>query len=111
MQILNLPLYPTLEPRYKVPSTIKPTIVSPEPTNTNPLASLESALNSILPTQTEEINIIKTRRILAESAATLSDEQIECIVAEFQFLANNWLDEYEREVFNGMTLKEVLHEG
>lgn len=111
METLNLTLYPTLEPRFQVTPTVKPNIVSQEPKNTSPLASLESALNSILPTQSEETNILKTRRILGETAETLSDEQMECIVAEFQFLANSWLDEFEREVFDGMTLKEVLHEG
>lgn len=111
METLNLPLYPTLEPRYKVTPTVKPSPISQEPKNINPLASLESALNSILPTQAEETSIIKTRRILGEVGKTLSDEQMESIVAEFQFLANSWLDEFERDVFNGMTLKEVLHEG
>ncbi len=111
MELQRLPLYPTLETRFQVTSTVKSIIVSPEPINTNPLASLESALNSILPTQIEETNILKTRKILGETAATLSDEQIESIVTEFQFLANSWLDEFERDVFDGMTLKEVLHEG
>ncbi len=111
MEPQRLPLYPTLETRFQTTPTVNSNIVSPEPINTNPLASLESALNSILPTQTEEASILKTRRILGETANTLSDEQIECVVAEFQFLANNWLDEFERDVFGGMTLKEVLHEG
>jgi len=110
MEILTLPLYPTIEPKYK---TIPASQVTPskKPDLSNPLASLESTLNSILPTQTEETNALKTRKQLGETAKALSDEQIECIAAEFQFLANTWLDEYERDVFDGKTLKEVLHEG
>lgn len=110
MEILTLPLYPTIEPKYKTTLLSQP-ITSKNPDLSTPLAALESTLNSILPTQTEETNALKTRRQLGETAKALSDEQIECIAAEFQFLANTWLDEYERDVFNGMTLKEVLHEG
>ncbi len=110
MEILTLPLYPTIEPRYKTAPVLEPTI-SKKPDLSNPLASLEIALNSLLPTQTEETNALKTKRQLGEVAKTLSDEQIECIATEFQFLANTWLDEYERDVFDGKTLKEVLHEG
>ncbi len=109
METLNLPLYPTLEPRLKV--TPKSNITSPQINYSNPLAALESSLNSILPTRPEETNVIRTRKMLGETAQELSDEQIECIVSEFQFLINSWLDEYEQDVFNGMTLKEILHEG
>lgn len=110
MEMLTLPLYPTIEPRHKKAPELAPTTPN-KPDLSNPLASLENTLNSILPTATEETNALKTRKQLGERAKTLSDEQIECITAEFQFLANTWLDEYEREVFDGMTLKEVLHEG
>ena len=36
----------------------------------------------------------------------MSDEQVPCIATEFQFLIDTWLDEFEKDVFNGMTLKE-----
>lgn len=110
MDPLRLPLYPTLEPRPKVTPLFedkKPEENKP----TNPLASLESALNAILPTSEDETNIIRTRRILSKTAESLSDEQIECMVTEFQFLINSWLDEFERDTFSGKTLKEVLQEG
>jgi len=110
METLTLPLYPTLEPKYKT-TPISQSITPKTPDLFNPLVSLENTLNSILPTQTEETNAIKTRKQLGETAKALSDEQIECIATEFQFLANTWLDEYERDVFDGKTLKEVLHEG
>lgn len=102
MQTIELPLYPTQEPNLK--------FTPQEIPDTNPLAPFENVLNSIFPGQTEENKIIKTRRILGETASSLSDEQIQCIVSEFQFLIDSWLDEYERNVFKGMTLKEVLNE-
>ncbi len=78
--------------------------------SSHPLAPLEKALQDILPQNTEENTVVKTRRILGEKAKSLSDEQIECAVTEFQFLITNWLDEFEKDIFNGMTLKEVLNE-
>ncbi len=111
MESLNLLLYPTLESRPKVTSTFKPDPLPQQPNYANPLTSLESTLNSILPPQVEETNVVRTRKLLGETAQALSDEQLECIVTEFQFLINSWLDEYEKGVFNNMTLKEVLHEG
>lgn len=110
MESLNLPLYPTVEPRFKTTSIPEQTTPTKEPDYTNPLATLENILNSILPQQTEETNVIRTKRLLGETAKSFTDEHIECIVAEFQFLINAWLDEFEQEVFNGMTLKEVLNE-
>lgn len=111
MEALNLSLYPTFKPQSKVAPVAEQIDPLQRPNCTNPLASLENTLNSILTQQTEETNVIRTRRILGETAQNLCDEQLECIVAEFQFLISSWLDEYEQEVFNGMTLKEVLNEG
>jgi len=111
MESLNLPLYPTLEstPKFNTRTEnimyVKPSIQSP-----NPQILTENILNSILPQQTEETKITRIRSILGETAKTLSDEQIRCIATEFQFLIDTWLDEYEKEVFNGMSLKEILNE-
>lgn len=86
------------------------TLELPQSTIQNPQVNLEKVLNSIFPQQQEENNITRTRRHLGETAKTLSDEQIQIIVTGFQFLIDAWLDEYERDVFKGMTLKEVLNE-
>jgi hypothetical protein len=47
---------------------------------------------------------------LGEVSRNFSDEQMLVIISEFQFLIETWLDEYEKEVFKGMTLKEILNE-
>ncbi len=108
METLTLPIYPTLE--HKV-NPVPKVNISQQFNYTNPQALLENAIESLLPQYQEESLVVKTRRNLGKTAETLSDEQIECIVAEFQFLANSWLDEFEQEVFRGKTLKEVLNEG
>ncbi len=110
MQALELPLNFSLEVTPKLNSPIKD-IPSQLSTHVlNPLNSLENALKSIIPQNSEENTVIRTRKILGEGAKMLSDEQIQCVITEFQFLINAWLDEYEQEVFSGMTLKEVLNE-
>ncbi|OGK38713.1 hypothetical protein A3F03_02660 [Candidatus Roizmanbacteria bacterium RIFCSPHIGHO2_12_FULL_41_11] len=76
----------------------------------NPQQSIEIALNNIFPLQSEENKTSRMRKALGEAAYSLSNEQIETIIIEFQFLVDTWLDEYEREVFKGLTLKEVINE-
>lgn len=111
METLTLPLFsttketPILIPQQKEDTPPKKAFIE-----ANPHAALTNALSSIFPTQTEETKVSKTRRILGDTARTLSDEQIETIVTQFQFLIDSWLDEFEKDVFNGLTLKEVVNE-
>jgi len=77
----------------------------------NPQQSVETAINNIFPLASEENKTIKLRKALGETAKSLLDEQIEVIGTEFQFLIDSWMDEYEQDVFNGYTLKEVLNDG
>ncbi len=104
MQTQELSLYPTVQ------STNTSHVIPKSNIAQNPQASLETMLTSMFPQQSEENKIAKTRRILGQTANTLSDEQIECVTTEFQFLIDGWLDEFEKNVFNSMTLKEVLNE-
>ncbi len=117
MQTLELPLfnqeYLDTKP---LNNSIAATIPQPPPTlpdlqqdaNTNPYKSLENLLNNLLPDSKEENKINKARRILGERAKDLSDQQIETFVTELQYLADCWLDVFERQAFNGQTLQEVL---
>src|SRR5579864_8808199 len=108
MQNLELPLFSTsnFTPQSKEIVSIQPSRTTP-----NPHTLIENALNSIFPQQSEENKIIRTRKNLGETAKTLSDEQIECINTQFQFLIDSWLDEFEKDVFGGITLKEVINKG
>ena len=72
--------------------------------------SLQNVLNRAFPKQSEENKFTRTKQLLGETAKTLSNEQLETIVTEFQFLIDTWLDEYEKDVFKGLTLKEVINE-
>ena len=111
MKSLNLPQLSIFE----IPtSSNTPThIQKPTETNSQPqnlFDPFENAFKEIFPQNTEENTIIKMRRMFGEKGKELSDEQIQCLNTEFQFLVDTWLDEFEKDVFNGMTLKEVLNE-
>ncbi len=45
-----------------------------------------------------------------EIAQEVSPEQLKNIITEVQFLTESWLDEFERQIFKGLTLQELLHE-
>lgn len=72
--------------------------------------TLESALKQIFPTQVEENKTIKARRILGEVAIGIPDEQLEKDLTEFQYLVDSWLDDFEKQVFEGNTLNQLLKE-
>ncbi len=85
-------------------------ITSDIPSLNPPLSSIQNVIEKIIPKQSEEHKFAKTRQTLGETSRSFSNEQIETITSEFQFLIDTWLDEYERNVFKGLTLKEVLNE-
>jgi len=108
METLTLPLYPQIESTPK----ISPQLVKESPKELLlPASKLETTINSLFPTQAEENKIARMRGHLGQTAKDLSDTQIETIVTEFQFLIDSWMDEYEKGVLNGKTLKEVLNGG
>ncbi len=74
----------------------------------NPKIALENVLSEIFPQPTEENKVYRTRQLLGSRAQNLSDEEIETIISEFDYLINTWLDVFEKNIFQGMTLKEIL---
>ena len=72
---------------------------------------LEITLQSIFPTKQDETKLIKARRILGDIAIDIPDTELESNIAEFQYLVDSWLDEYEKQVFDNKTLREILREG
>ena len=55
----------------------------------------------------QQKSVQEARDILGESAQLLSDEQVYDLINEVQFLVDTWLEEFERNVFEGKTLKEI----
>ncbi|OQA02912.1 MAG: hypothetical protein BWY68_00885 [bacterium ADurb.Bin400] len=69
------------------------------------------ALKTIFPTEKEESWLKRARRILGEIAVGLSDSELETYLTEFEFLLDGWIDEFEKQLFDNRTLREVLREG
>lgn len=49
----------------------------------------------------------KARQILGENGKNITDEQLETFIAQLELLMNSWLDSYERQLFDGKTLREI----
>jgi len=73
--------------------------------------NVDVALKSIFPDRQEENKLQKARKILGDEVTGVSDEELGVYIAEFQFLLDSWLDEYEIQVFDGKTLKQLTKEG
>ena len=69
---------------------------------------LSQTLEAIFPTNAEEQKLVSARVILELSANAYSDEKLATLLADFEFMANTWLDDFERKQFNGKTLAELL---
>jgi hypothetical protein len=66
-------------------------------------------LNQLFTNQDEQKRAIQEARdILGESAKDLTDDQVNDLVKEMQFLVDSWLEEFERQTFDGKTLNELL---
>lgn len=77
----------------------------------NPLQVVESELTRIFPTKLEESKAELVRRIMGARIADLSEEELNAYITQFQFLVETWMDEFEKQVFEGRTLEQVLKEG
>ena len=58
----------------------------------------------------EDKSIQKAKIILGDLAQEFSKEDLRDLVAQIEYLAESWLDDFEREVFSGKTLNELLHD-
>ena len=73
--------------------------------------SFTQSLDNLFPEQQyDDKNIKKAKAILGSVANELEPELLSESVAEMQFLAKSWLDEFERTIFDGKTLNELLNE-
>lgn len=76
-----------------------------------PQKKLSEALNELFPEQQyDEKKIQKAKEILGALAAELTPSRLQDAVCEIEYLCEFWLDDFERQTFGGLTLKEFLHE-
>jgi len=73
--------------------------------------SISQSLDQLFPEQqVEDKKLQEARKILGETANKFTKEQLKDVITEVQYLVSTWLDEYERDLFDGLTLNEFLHE-
>mgnify|MGYP001569830664 CR=1 FL=1 len=106
METVNLNLFDNT-PQVQVSENSHSAALSQEPVS-NPLKNIEQTLTGIFPDNGEENKVIKARRILGEAASSYSDEQLAGVVTDFEFLIEGWLDLFEKQTFEGKTLRELL---
>jgi hypothetical protein len=76
-----------------------------------PTTSTKLTLDQMFPEQKrEEKRIKKAKEALGILAHEISRVELKRVVAEVEYLTEIWLDELERSIFDGLTLRELLHE-
>ena len=93
----------------KIPTPIK-SVSTLSSTLRQHTANIDTALQSIFKSTQEETRIQQARRIMGNSVAHLSDEELEICITEFQHILEEWFDDFEYDVFDGQTLKQVLRQ-
>lgn len=69
------------------------------------------SLNELFPEQQyEDKDIQKAKQILGEVVNQFTSEELKVAMTEIQYLVDTWVDDFEREIFEGKTLRELLHE-
>lgn len=73
--------------------------------------TIKKSLDQLFPEQQyNDKDIQKVKEILGLLSNEFSVPELRDIVAETQFLISSWLDDFERGIFDGKTLNELLHE-
>jgi hypothetical protein len=72
-------------------------------------ASLDLALKQIFPSHREETQIQRARAIMGAEVCELSDADLNKHLTQFQSLIDGWLDEFERQNFEGSTLRQMFN--
>lgn len=75
----------------------------------SPLTKAYDKLNQFFDDQNQQQRAVEEARdILGESATSLTDEELYDLTNEMQYLVDTWIEEFERDVFDGKTLKDLL---
>jgi len=107
MYAQELLIQPTETTYEQKPHTkVKAPIIDSFPTK--PYGELDTALKNIFPEQSEQTQLSRIKKLLGEPAQNLTESELKIILCDFQFLIDAWLDTYERRVFDGNTLQDLL---
>lgn len=77
----------------------------------NQTPAISQSLEAIFPEQKQADKRIKLAKdALGSLAAQFTETELSDVITEVEYLTESWLDEYERNIFDGLTLQELLHE-
>lgn len=74
----------------------------------NRIQDISRTLNEIFPESQTETKLERARAILGEICIELEDDELISRLAQFQSLIESWLDSYEKKIFSGNTLEQLL---
>jgi len=57
------------------------------------------------------ITLEKAKEALGKTGQLMSNENIQKLMTIADYLTDNWLEEYEKTIFNGKTLDQLLQNG
>jgi len=73
--------------------------------------TITESLDVMFPEQKrQDKDILKAKEALGELTKQFTEAQIKEIVTDIDFMVESWLDDFERDLFKGKTMKELLHE-
>jgi hypothetical protein len=74
----------------------------------SPISPFQDALGTIFPSAEHDARLQQARRIMADEVAHVSDQDLGAQLTELQYLIDSLMDEFERTVFEGKTLKQLM---
>lgn len=69
-------------------------------------STITNVLNEMFPEQVHEDKI--TQRAKEILGSDYSTEDVKSLIAAYEYLIKDWLEEYEKQIFDNKTLKELL---
>jgi hypothetical protein len=70
--------------------------------------NLEEAVRQMAPAIEADSRLLQARRVMGSTVGEMSDADLGVHLTGFAQLVDGWLDEYERQRFDGSTFKEYL---
>jgi hypothetical protein len=73
--------------------------------------SITESLDIMFPEQKrQDKDLVNTKEVLGKLSESFTDLQLKEIITDVDFLVESWLNQFEQGIFEGKTLKELLHE-
>ena len=73
--------------------------------------TITESLDVMFPEQKkQDKDVLKARELLGELSKQFTEVELKEVITDVDFIVESWLDDFERELFKGKTMQELLHE-